>query len=91
MSELLARNNGAFAQSVIDFDLFHNTLADNFLVKADRASMAHALEVRAPFLDWRFIAFTRKIPVARKATFAHSKILLRDIIRDIVPEAIVNR
>ncbi len=91
MSELLARNNGAFAQSVIDFDLFHNTLADNFLVKADRASMAHALEVRAPFLDWRFIAFTRKIPVARKATFSHSKILLRDIIRDIVPEVIVNR
>lgn len=91
MHELLVRNNGAFAQSIMDFDLFYNTLADNFLVKADRASMAHALEIRAPFLDRRFVAFTRKIPTAWKATFSKTKILLREIIRDIVPETIVSR
>lgn len=91
LRELLALNGWAFAQSIIDFDLFYNTLADNFLTKTDRASMAHALEVRAPFLDWRFVAFTRKIPISWKVNFSQTKVLLREIIKDIVPETIVRR
>lgn len=80
-----------FTQAMIDFDLFYNTLSDNFLVKVDRASMSQPLEIRSPFLDYRWIEFSRKIPVKWKCDWKQTKILMRDIIADIVPSEIVNR
>lgn len=53
--------------------------------------MAHSLEVRSPFLDYRFVEFSRRIPVKWKVTPSKTKILMRDIIAGIVPDAIVNR
>lgn len=88
---LLEKNNGNFIQSIIDFDLYYNTLADNFLVKVDRASMSQALEVRSPLLDYRLIEYARKIPTRWKVSLTKTKILMRDIIRDIVPASIVHR
>ncbi|MDD5197547.1 MAG: asparagine synthase (glutamine-hydrolyzing) [Candidatus Gracilibacteria bacterium] len=87
----LERTNGDFTQALIDYDLLYNTLGDNFLVKTDRASMSCSLEIRSPFLDYRFIAYARKIPVKWKVNWRKTKILMRDIICDIVPEAIWNR
>ena len=73
------------------YDLLSNTLPDNFLVKVDRTSMANSIEVRSPFLDYRFIEYAQKIPNSLKVGFNSNKILMRDIIKDIVPRQIIER
>ncbi len=90
-TELLKATHGNFTQAMIDFDLFYNTLADNFLVKTDRASMAQPLEIRSPFLDIRWIERGRKTPTKWKVNAKKTKILMREIIKDIVPDEIINR
>jgi len=49
------------------------------------------LEVRSPFLDYRFAEFSQKIPTEWKVDLFKTKKLMREIIKDILPEEIVNR
>lgn len=72
-------------------DLLFQTLPDNFLVKVDRAMMHYAVEGRSPFLDYRLLEFSQKIPTSWKQNSFKTKILMREIIKGIVPQEIVNR
>jgi asparagine synthetase B (glutamine-hydrolysing) len=57
---------------------FANYLAEDILVKVDRASMLNSLELRAPLLDYRLIEFAfGKVPSHLKATAQDKKILLK--------------
>lgn len=87
----LKKGDNKMSEALRIHDLLFNTLADYFLVKVDRASMQHALEVRSPFLDYRFIEFAQKIPSNLKTDIKQTKILMREIIKDILPEEITNR
>jgi asparagine synthase (glutamine-hydrolysing) len=49
----------------------------DILVKTDRASMAHGLELRAPFLDVDFASFCISLPARLKIRDAETKIILR--------------
>jgi len=91
MGEALGKSGGDLRQAVIAYDLYFHTLPDLFLVKVDRASMAHALEVRCPLLDYRFFEYAARIPARWKADRKRSKILFREIIRGLVPEAVAAR
>ncbi len=73
------------------YDLMFNTLPDNYLSKVDKASMAFALEVRSPFLDYRFVEFSQRIPTEWKVDAFRSKKLMREITKDIVPNEILHR
>ncbi|MDG4595657.1 MAG: asparagine synthase (glutamine-hydrolyzing) [Candidatus Contendobacter sp.] len=65
---------------------FENYLAEDILVKLDRASMLNSLEVRAPFLDYRVIEFAfGKVPSALKATATDRKILLKKLTTRLLP------
>jgi asparagine synthase (glutamine-hydrolysing) len=65
---------------------FQNYLAEDILVKVDRASMLHSLEVRAPMLDVRLIEFAfGKVPSALKADRARRKILLKKLAARVLP------
>ncbi|MHB9028488.1 MAG: asparagine synthase (glutamine-hydrolyzing) [Candidatus Latescibacterota bacterium] len=65
---------------------FENYLAEDILVKVDRASMLNSLEVRAPFLDYRIIDFAyRKVPSNLKATSCSRKILLKKLADRVLP------
>lgn len=57
---------------------FGSILPDDFLVKVDRASMAHSLEVRAPMLDHRLIEFCfSQVPDQWKVKEGESRLLQR--------------
>ncbi len=65
---------------------FQTYLPDDLLVKVDRASMATALEVRAPWLDHRIVEFAfTQVPDAFRVTGAERKILLRRLARRVLP------
>jgi asparagine synthase (glutamine-hydrolysing) len=54
-------------------------LPNNSLVKVDRMSMVHGLEVRSPLLDRQVIEFAFRIPASRKQSFTQSKLVLREL------------
>ena len=65
---------------------FANYLAEDILVKIDRASMLNSLELRAPFLDYRLIEFAfGKVPSHLKATQTEKKILLKRLTMRLLP------
>lgn len=65
---------------------FRTTLVDAFLVKVDRASMLNALEVRAPWLDYRLIEFAfGRVPDTLRATTTARKILPRRLAQRLLP------
>jgi asparagine synthase (glutamine-hydrolysing) len=66
-------------------------LADDILNKADRISMAHSLEVRPPFLDHRIVEFSATVPSHLKVRGAQQKVLLKQLMKDKLPPAIVHR
>ena len=67
----------------LDFRLY---LAEDILVKIDRASMLHSLEVRAPFLDFRIVEFAfGTVPSNLKATATRRKILLGQLASRVLP------
>ena len=53
------------------------SLVDDMLVKADRMSMAHGLEVRAPFLDHRLAELMNRVAFATKLPNGRQKYVLR--------------
>lgn len=66
-------------------------LAGDMLVKVDRMSMAHALEVRCPFTDQRVAEWAAALPGAWKLGAAGGKLVLRDAFRDRLPAAVFER
>lgn len=65
-------------------------LPNDVLVKVDRMSMAHALEVRCPLLDHRVIELAFRIPQAEKMPRLRSKHLLRTLAKSRLPEELLN-
>ena len=64
-------------------------LADDILVKSDRMSMAHAVEVRPPFLDHRIVEFAATLPLELKIRGAQQKMVLRKLRRAKLPATIL--
>lgn len=67
-------------------------LPGDILVKSDRASMAVALEVRAPFLDHRLFELAMRVPADRHLQGGRTKSFLRDALAPrLLPEALRRR
>jgi asparagine synthase (glutamine-hydrolysing) len=61
------------------------------MTKVDVASMAHSLEVRAPFLDHRFVESALAVPTGWKLRGWHDKHILRAAFADLIPGPIARR
>ena len=67
-------------------------LAGDMLVKVDRMSMAHSLEVRSPFLDHHLVQWVASLPDSVKLRgLRSSKVLLRKVAANLLPKAFLNR
>jgi len=78
------------ADDICRFDLDHY-LPGDILVKTDRASMAHGLEVRSPFLDVAVAEGCLALPAHHKVDATHEKLLLRRAFSDLWPTAVAQR
>jgi asparagine synthase (glutamine-hydrolysing) len=65
-------------------------LVDDLLVKTDRLSMAHSLELRVPFLDQRVAEFAFSLPRRMKVRGFQKKRLLRQALAPLLPQEIVH-
>jgi asparagine synthase (glutamine-hydrolysing) len=66
-------------------------LVDDMLQYFDRASMAHSLEVRVPFLDHEVVELCARIPSELKVKGTTTKYLLKRVARGIVPDRIIDK
>ncbi|MFH1033869.1 MAG: asparagine synthase (glutamine-hydrolyzing) [Pseudomonadota bacterium] len=67
------------------------TMADSVLMKVDKMSMSTSLEVRVPFLDHELVEFTGQLPGWFKLKGFTTKYILRQAIRGLVPDRVVDR
>ena len=65
---------------------FHCTSLPTILRNFDRDSMAHGVEIRAPFLDWRLVSYAFSLPSSAKLGAGFTKRILRESMRGVLPE-----
>ena len=66
-------------------------LPDDILNKVDRMSMAHAVEVRPPFLDHRIVEFAASLPSAFKIRGKRQKVILKELMKDKLPASVLTK
>jgi asparagine synthase (glutamine-hydrolysing) len=66
-------------------------LTDNLLLKADKLSMAHSLELRVPLLDHRVVEAGLGLPDRDKVRGLRTKVAIRQLVADRLPRAISRR
>ena len=66
-------------------------LVDDILVKVDRASMAHSLEVRCPLLDHKLMELIAQIPSRLKLRNGQGKYIFKKSLQTILPPEVLNR
>jgi len=79
-----------------DFDLLTYLyskiyMCDDILMKVDRASMMHALEVRAPLLDVNVVEFLTSLPTRYKLNGFTMKHLMKESFKGLLPDSILKR
>ena len=57
----------------------------------DRGAMQHQIEIRMPFMDYRLVTYTMALPQQSKLNQGYTKYILRESLKDIMPEDIRTR
>ncbi|MGF6425664.1 asparagine synthase (glutamine-hydrolyzing) [Bradyrhizobium elkanii] len=70
------------------YRMFHSTTLPTILRNFDRLSMAHGIEVRMPFMDWRLVTYTMALPETSKSADGQTKVVARQAMANLMPESI---
>ncbi|WP_448565116.1 XrtA/PEP-CTERM system amidotransferase [Thalassotalea ganghwensis] len=77
--------------SLIQYLDIKTYLVGDILTKVDRASMAHSLEVRVPFLDHEFVEWSAQVPATVKLKAGQGKYILKKAMEDYLPHDVLYR
>jgi asparagine synthase (glutamine-hydrolysing) len=91
MRNYFEKTNDWNALSRIQYVDIKTYLVDDILTKVDRASMAHALEVRVPLLDHEVMEYAAGIPARYKLQNGQGKYILKKALANVLPSEILNR
>jgi asparagine synthase (glutamine-hydrolysing) len=69
----------------------HSYIPDNLMLKADKLSMAHSLELRVPFLDHRVVEAGLALPDREKVHGVRTKTAIRRLVAERLPARIARR
>ncbi|QNN44279.1 asparagine synthase (glutamine-hydrolyzing) [Pedobacter roseus] len=88
---LLEQDQQPLMQRLSNYDI-KTYLCDDINTKVDRATMAYALEARAPLMDYRVMEFANQLPVHYKmgGRFGKKRII-KDLLFDRLPEDFFKR
>jgi asparagine synthase (glutamine-hydrolysing) len=85
-----AASGAGDVRGLLDLDA-QTYMIDDVMVKVDRTSMMHSLEVREPLLDHPMLEFVARVPMRYKLKSGVGKWLLRESVRDLLPPEILAR
>jgi asparagine synthase (glutamine-hydrolysing) len=87
---LAEENGGDDLLRLLRVDL-QTQLAEDLLLLTDKMTMACSLECRVPFLDHRLVELAASIPAASKLRDGRLKSVLKDALRGVLPDSILER
>ena len=92
-NEYYLRNDERFPHEIDKVYQFHLKLylQEMLIAKVDRMSMAHSLELRAPFLDVNFAEAMNALAHREKSFFFKGKRIFRETFEDLLPQKILKR
>jgi asparagine synthase (glutamine-hydrolysing) len=76
-------------QSMLYTDM-ENILSQKYLEKVDKVNMWHGIEARVPLLDNELVDYVMRLPQEYKIKKGITKYFLRDILKGLVPDEILN-
>jgi len=91
---MIDEHNPISSQDPLNRRLYHDLTRASIpalLHYEDRSSMAFGLEARVPFLDYRMVEFALGLPGEMKIKGATTKYLVRQALKNILPEAVRTR
>jgi asparagine synthase (glutamine-hydrolysing) len=90
LTDIMMRPGRDLVSRLTEMDI-QSYMLDDILVKVDRMSMAHSLEVRSPLLDHNVAELAAKMPTRMKIRGGRGKHVLREVLRDKLPKQSIRK
>ncbi len=86
----ILQSDGDLVGRLCEIDI-QSYMLDDILVKVDRMSMAHSLEVRSPLLDHNVVELAARMPTRFKVNRKAGKLIFRDVVKPHLPTRTIRK